>query len=175
MTISRASSRRGTQTPLATRRVPALLRAGVSGGVLIALTAACTAAVEPDPADMVTMCDAVIAENPRIVEFEECDSYINGLGRTITLDPNLDTTAPLTPREIHDVVESVWTHAPFEPNGIHLIARDAATGQVPIDLLTPARQLEDRYGTELLFGPVGDQGVSVIGMRQEFGDWKPPS
>lgn len=114
--------------------------------------------------------DAVVAASPRIVGFgEPAERVVNGAGHALYLAPDMDSTAPLTPDELDTIVEAIWTSVPFEPNAIRLAARDAATGDEPVDLHSAAAQL-----SPMRSGPFGDEGVTLTSMSSRYGDWEEP-
>ena len=67
-------------------------------------------------------------------------------------------------------MKAIWENSPFEPNAIRLSARDAATGDTPIDLLSPGEKLAPMGSS-----PSGDEGVALTDMEERYGAWKKPA
>ena len=99
-----------------------------------------------------------------------CGAVADGLGRAVSLEPNLRSSDRLTPAGLDRTLEPVWRHAPLEPTSINLTGPDAATGTTPIDLVTPGERLGDG---ELIVRRLGDQGVVVSNLAARYGERSP--
>lgn len=113
---------------------------------------------------------AVEAASSRVVGFGAPSKRVaNGAGHAIVMGPDLDDATPPTAEELDTIVRAIWENAPWEPNAIRLVARDADTGEVAVDLRAAAAEL-----TPMRSGPFGDSGVTLTDMAARYGAWEEP-
>lgn len=120
--------------------------------------------------DLTAAEEAVKAASSRVVGFGAPSKRVaNGLGHAIVMGPDLDGATPPTADELDTIVQAIWENAPWEPNAIRLVARDADTGEVAVDLRDAADEL-----APMRSGPFGDRGVTLTDMAARYGEWEPP-
>ena len=109
---------------------------------------------------------AILAAVPRVTAVAEVSTDSNGAGKALRVKVRTADTAPMSGRELQDLVHAVWTSSDVEPNAIRITARDAATGDVPVDLRSAA---SDVYPDGRGYNDFGDLGVAIIATEDLLG------
>ena len=82
----------------------------------------------------------------------------------------MDTATPMSADDLDAIVEAIWLSAPWEPNGISLMAFADDAEEEPIDLREAAKELTPTFSDAF-----GEGGISMIGTQKRYGEWKEPA
>lgn len=151
------------------RRALALLLALLTISTVLSACGGPDQDTEDTTMDLTTVEAAVTSAAPRVVGFGPTKRVTNGMGHALLVGLRTEGTEPLSADELDSVARAIWTSVPWEPNALRLTARDAATGEVPVDLRAGAAALPG-----LVAGPFGDEGVAITGLTERYGAWHEP-
>ena len=101
---------------------------------------------------------------------EESTRETNGFGSALYCELRFDSESAASVDDLDAIVAAIWQSSPFEPNAIRLEVFADEAAQVSVDLRAAAAEL-----APLMFRPLGQDGVSLIGMQKRYGEWKKPA
>lgn len=146
-------------------------------GALLALgtatLAACAREETPEDGksmDLSGIDEAVKASSPRVVRVTRSERLVDGLGHAINMELRVDGAAPMSADDLDAIVEAIWLSAPWEPNGISLMAFADDAEEEPVDLRAAAKELTPTFSDSY-----GEGGISMIAMQKRYGEWKKPA
>ena len=146
-------------------------------GALLALGTATLAACarEETPEDGKTMDlsginDAVEASSPRVVRVTKSERVVDGLGHGVSMELRVDGADAMSSEDLDAIVKAIWLSAPWEPNGISLMAFADDAEEEPVDLRAAAKELTPTFSDSY-----GEGGISMIAMQKRYGEWKKPA
>ena len=146
-------------------------------GALVALGTVTLAACVRDeqPADGKTMDlsginDAVAASSPRVVRVTKSERVVDGLGHGVSMELRVDGADAMSSEDLDAIVKAIWLSAPWEPNGISLMAFADDAEEEPVDLRAAAKELTPTFSDSY-----GEGGISMIAMQKRYGEWKKPA
>ena len=146
-------------------------------GALFALgtvtLAACAREEKPEDGtsmDLSGMEDAVEASSPRVVKVTSSERVVDGLGHAVAMELRVDGAAAMSAGDLDAIVEAIWLSAPWEPNGISLMAFADDAEEEPVDLRAAAAELTPTFSASY-----GEGGISMIAMQKRYGEWKKPA